>query len=159
ENNRASSTVVAQGQRAVLFVEPRVGDHKLLVDRLRTAKPNQKIVTIDPGRLPTDPTQLALVLSKFDCVILANVPAESLSPQQQQVIRSNTQDQGCGLVMIGGTQSYGSGGWQGTEIEKALPVTCDLKSTKVEGKSGLVLIMHASEISEGNMWQKKIARV
>ncbi len=61
--------------------------------------------------------------------------------------------------MIGGRQSFGGGGWQNTEVEKALPVTCDLKSLKVEGKSGLVLIMHASEIAEGNMWQKKIAKL
>jgi hypothetical protein len=61
--------------------------------------------------------------------------------------------------MIGGPQSFGAGGWQGTEVEKALPVTSDLKSMKVEGKSGLVLMMHASEMAEGNAWQKKIAKL
>ena len=61
--------------------------------------------------------------------------------------------------MIGGNQSFGAGGWQNTEIEKALPVNCDLKSMKVEGKSGLVLIMHASEMADGNAWQRKIAKL
>jgi hypothetical protein len=61
--------------------------------------------------------------------------------------------------MIGGPQSFGAGGWQGTEVEKALPVTSDLKSIKVEGKSGLVLIMHASEMRDGNAWEKKIAKL
>ena len=61
--------------------------------------------------------------------------------------------------MIGGPQAFGAGGWQDTEVEKALPVTADLKSVKVEGKSGLVLIMHASEMAEGNAWQKKIAKI
>src|SRR5262249_9593165 len=73
--------------------------------------------------------------------------------------RSNVHDQGCGLIMIGGPNGFGAGGWQETELEKALPVTCDLKALEVEGKSGLVLIMHASEIAEGDMWQKKIAKL
>ena len=60
------------------------------------------------------------------------------------MLRSNTHDQGCGLVMIGGPDSFGAGGWQNTPVEKALPVDCDIKSLKVQGKGGLVLIMHAS---------------
>jgi uncharacterized membrane protein len=157
ENNRASATVVARGQRNVLLIEPKSGEHELLVKRLQKAKSSLKVVAVEPGRLPAQPDQLALVLSKFDCVILANLPAETLSEAQQQVLRSNTHDQGSGLIMIGGPQGFGAGGWQGTEVEKALPVTCDLKAIKVEGKNGLVLIMHASEIADGNMWQKKIA--
>src|SRR5216684_1658647 len=35
----------------------------------------------------------------------------------------------------------------------------ELKSMKIEGKSGLVLIMHASEMAEGNAWQRKIAKL
>jgi uncharacterized membrane protein len=159
ENNRASTNVVARGQRFVLLVEPEAGAHKLLARRLQEAKSSLKVVAVTPGQLPRNADQLALILSRFDCVILANIPAESLSEEQQQVIRSNTHDQGCGLIMVGGPQGFGSGGWQGTEVEKALPVTCDLQSTKVEGKNGLVLIMHASEMAEGNFWQKKIARL
>jgi uncharacterized membrane protein len=159
ENNRASANVMSRGQRAVLLVEPEVGEHKLLADRLQKAKSGLKVVAIQPGNLPRNPAQLTFVLSKFDSVILANLPAESLTEEQQQVIRSNTHDQGCGLVMIGGPQSFGAGGWQGTEVEKALPVTSDLKSIKVEGKSGLVLIMHASETRDGNAWEKKIAKL
>ena len=159
ENNRASANVMARGQRAVLIVEPEVGAHQLLAERLRKAKSGLSVVAVEPKQLPTDTTQLALVLSRFDSVILANIPADELTEEQQKVIHSNTHDQGCGLVMIGGPQSFGAGGWQGTEVEKALPVTSDLKSMKVEGKSGLVLMMHASEMAEGNAWQKKIAKL
>ena len=96
-----------------------------------------------------------MVLGRFDGVVLANIPAEELTEEQQKVLRGNTHDQGAGLIMIGGPQSFGAGGWQDTEIEKALPVTCEIKSMKVEGKSGLVLIMHASEMADGNAWQKQ----
>lgn len=169
ENNWASVSVMARGQRAILLIEPRVGDHQLLIERLQQAKPSLKIVAVEPRRLPQDPAQLAVVLSKFDAVILANIPAETrdeekaeivgLTEEQQKVLRSNTHDQGAGMIVIGGPNSYGAGGWQGTELEKAWPVTSDLKSIKVEGKNGLVLIMHASEMAEGNAWQKKIAKL
>src|SRR5213076_518110 len=48
---------------------------------------------------------------------------------------------------------------QGTPVERALPVDCDIKSLKVQGKGGLVLIMHASEMADGNLWQKRIAKL
>jgi uncharacterized membrane protein len=159
ENNTASTNVMARGQKMVLLVEPKVGDHKLLADRLRKAKSSLNVVAVSPDQLPQEPAQLAFILSRFDCVILANLPAESLTEEQQKVIRSNTYDQGSGLIMVGGPQSFGAGGWQDTEVEKALPVTADLKSMKIDAKSGLVLIMHASEMAEGNMWQKKIAKI
>jgi hypothetical protein len=159
ENNRASASVMARGDRALLVVEPRLGDHKLFVDRLQKAKPSLKIVTVEPKTLPQDPAKLAIVLAKFDAVVLANIPADEITEEQQKVFRANTHDQGAGLIVIGGPQTYGAGGWQGSELEKALPVTSDLKSIKVEGKSGLVQIMHASEMAEGNAWQRKIAKL
>ena len=33
------------------------------------------------------------------------------------------------------------------------------KSVRIRGKSGLVLIMHASEMAQGNYWQKRIAKL
>src|SRR5262249_53213880 len=106
-----------------------------------------------------DRDKLAVFLSNFDCVILANVAADQVSEEQQEGIRSNTHDQGCGLVMVGGPEGYGAGGWKNTPVEKALPVDADIKSLKVQAKGGLVLIMHASEMADGNMWQKKIAKL
>ena len=81
------------------------------------------------------PERLNFFLSGFDCVILANVPRESFTAEQDAALRTCVHEQGCGLIMIGGRSSFGGGGWQNTEVEKALPVTCDFKSLKVEGRS------------------------
>ena len=163
DNNEARATVMTRGQRAILVLEPDKGSHQLLVDRLRATKTSLKVIAMTPEEMRNltkgDNERLATFLSKFDAVILANVPAESISEDEQKVIRSHVHDQGAGLVMIGGNQSFGAGGWQNTEIEKALPVNMELKSMKIEGKSGLVLIMHASEMAEGNAWQRKIAKL
>ncbi|MSQ93599.1 MAG: VWA domain-containing protein [Gemmataceae bacterium] len=169
DNNEARVCVMTRGQRAILILEDEAGNHQLLVDRLKSANPGIKVVTLmvndKEGRnelrnlTKGDNERLATFLSKFDAVFLANVPADFITPEEQQVIRSHVHDQGAGLVMIGGNQSFGAGGWQNTEIEKTLPVNMELKSMKIEGKSGLVLIMHASEMAEGNAWQRKIAKL
>jgi uncharacterized membrane protein len=158
-NNYAYATVLTRGEKKVLLIEPSSGEHDLLVRTLRKAKSSMKVGTITPAQLPQDPDKLNFFLGGFDCIILANVPRESFTNEQDAALRTCVHEQGVGLVMIGGKNSFGAGAWQNTEVEKALPVTCDLKSLKVEGRSGLVLIMHASEIAEGNMWQKKIAKL
>lgn len=161
QNNVATTHVVATGQRLILLVETKSDDHQLLVKRLRNLGKEGKfrVHSTVADKLPKDPAELGLYLSSYDCVLLANVAAGELNPDQQEMIRSNTENQGCGLIMIGGPDSFGAGGWQDTPVEKALPVDCDIKSFKVEGKGGLVLYMHASEIAEGNRWQKEVAKL
>jgi len=166
QNNKATTHVVARGRRRVLLIEARRGEHAYLVGEMLSRKID--ITTVLVEALPKDKDRLAVLLSNFDCVILANVPADSvdndkpenaLDEDQQEVLRSNTHEQGCGLVVIGGPDSYGAGGWQNTPIEKALPVDSEIKALKVQGKGGLVMIMHASEMADGNFWQKKIAKL
>jgi len=159
QNNRASAGVVARGDRSVLLIEQEAGEHKLLARRLQHKDSGLKVVSVVATSLPKDSETFAFILNKFDGLILANLPAELINEEQQRVIRSAVHDQGLGLIMIGGPQAFGAGGWQGSEVEKALPVTADLKSLKIETQSGLVLIMHASEIAEGNAWQRKIAKL
>jgi Mg-chelatase subunit ChlD/uncharacterized membrane protein len=166
QNNKATAHVVARGRRRVLLLEAVPHQHDYYIREMRARKID--ITNLKIEELPKDKDKLTVLLSNFDCIILANVPADSpdltkpenaLSEDQQEAIRSNTHEQGCGLVVIGGPDSYGAGGWQNTPIEKALPVESEIKALKVQGKGGLVLIMHASEMAEGNYWQKKIAKL
>lgn len=171
QNNAATTHVLALGRRRILFVESRANaaadgslradpDHGYLCERLRAAQGAKfQLSVIHAGQLPSNPANLGLFLSTYDCVVLANVPANDLTDEQMELIRSNTYDQGCGLVMIGGPDSFGAGGFQSTPVEKALPVDCDIQSVKVAGKGGLVLIMHATEAADGNALQKQLAKL
>lgn len=170
QNNRATTHVVSRGQRRILLIEPKEGDHQFLVEQLIAAK-KFEVETITVEKLPADKDKFQILLSNYDSVILANVAASdiaaegevgaagSISEIQQEVLRSNTHDQGAGLVMIGGPNGFGAGGWQGTPVEKALPVDCEIKALEIQGKGGLALIMHASEMANGNYWQKQIAKL
>lgn len=74
--------------------------------------------------------------AKFDVVILGDLDISFLSPPQQQLIEQRA-SAGGGLLMIGGQNSFGPGGFQNTPIEKALPVfTGDL--TAAQEKSEFV---------------------
>lgn len=159
-NNRATAAVVSRGQRRVLFLDDNVGrgsGHQHLIDSLRKAK--IRVDRLAADKLPPDKGDLGVFLSNFDCVVIANVPAERFSGDQMESLRTTVYDQGCGLVMVGGPDSFGPGGYQGTAVEAALPVDCEIKALKAAGKGGLVLIMHASEMADGNKWQKEIAKL
>src|SRR6185436_16518312 len=106
-------------------------------------------------------------LQRYDTIILANVPQSSgddannvtsFSDDQIKMLVRNTEELGCGLIMIGGPNSFGAGGWTNTELEKAMPVDFQIKSAKVVPVGALVLNMHASEIPKANYWQKVICQ-
>ncbi len=106
-------------------------------------------------------------LQAYDAVILAGVPRvsgesveqiSSFTDDQIEMLVSNTQQLGAGLLMIGGPEAFGAGGWVGTKIEEAMPVDFKIKNSKIQAVGALALIMHASEMAEGNHWQKVIAK-
>jgi Ca-activated chloride channel homolog len=61
-------------------------------------------------------------LSSFDLLVLDNVPAFQLSHAKMETIEKYVRDFGGGLLVIGGSQSYGAGGYYRTPMERVLPV-------------------------------------
>ena len=82
----------------------------------------------------------------------------SFRDEQIEMLVRNTQQMGAGLVMLGGPNSFGAGGWANTKLEDAMPVDFQIKNAKIEAVGALVLVMHASEMAAGNHWQKVVAR-
>lgn len=161
-NNVAEGFTYARGTAQVLLIEGTKGEHAELVKALREKKLEVKVLTapdvdgsggVGGDPLPDDLGQL----QPFDTVILADVPKDSLTESQQKLLEANVHDMGAGLIMLGGPRSFGAGGWQNSPIEKALPVDMQIKAMRVQGKSAMVMMMHASEIAEGNYWQKVVA--
>lgn len=152
-NNLASGFTWIRGEGKILLVHSPKEDPTALVERMGREK--LRLIPRTPDKLRENLADLR----QFDAVVLSNVPAESLPAAVQEALVANTRELGAGLVMVGGPDSFGAGGYRGTVIEKALPVDMEVKSTKIRGKGALVLILHASEIPEGNFWQKKIAKL
>jgi len=68
--------------------------------------------------LPATPAELFA----YDAVVLSNAPRASFTDQQLAWIDRWVNERGGGLSMVGGPQSFASGGWRGTVLEKMLPV-------------------------------------
>src|SRR5262249_29630502 len=163
QNNQASAFTHVQGKGLVLLIEnaetPGEFDH--LVERLRHE--GLEVVVQPTNRLFTSIADL----QRYDTVILADSPrasgddaatVTSFSDEQIKMLVRNTEELGCGLIMIGGPNSFGAGGWTNTDLEKAMPVDFQIKSAKVVPVGALVLNMHASEIPQANFWQKVICQ-
>ena len=154
ENNRAIADLLLKGEGRVLLVtdpDNPTNDADGLVAALRASK--HRVETTDSLTLPND----SLALQPYDSIALINVPAESLGAMQQRALRDAVYRQGTGLLMVGGEQSFGPGGYNRTPIEEALPVTMDVKQKKVLPKGALAIILHTCEFAQGNEWGKRIA--
>ncbi|MDE2506341.1 MAG: VWA domain-containing protein [Planctomycetota bacterium] len=162
-NNSAAGFTQARGKGHVLLIEGTKGEHSEFVRALQEKKIQVTSLTApkvdgsgDVGGDPM-PTDLAQ-LQPYDALILGNVPKDAFTLAQHALFETNTHDMGAGLIMLGGPDSFGAGGWMNTPVEKALPVDMQIKALKVQGKSAMAMVMHATEIPEGNYWQKVIAK-
>ncbi|MFH1378214.1 MAG: glutamine amidotransferase [Planctomycetota bacterium] len=99
------------------------------------------------------------LLHNYDCIILANIDRYDLGAERDAALEVAVRDYGVGLAMIGGISSFGAGGYIGSAVERALPVTCDVKDNEVLSNGALVVILHTCEFMDGNVWAKKIAQV
>ncbi|MBL9001173.1 MAG: VWA domain-containing protein [Phycisphaerae bacterium] len=149
-NNEALAVTFVTGEGKVLVLADgqTVPDH--LVDALRRANLR---VEVRPSELaPTSLTEM----NAFDAIILMDQSAYGYSQQQQEELRQYVHDTGGGLIMIGGPNSFGAGGWIGSPLEDALPVNLDIPSKRQMPKGALALVMHSCEMPEGNFYGKKV---
>jgi uncharacterized membrane protein len=133
DNNRAVGTVVVRGKPQVLLAEKDRSQAQSLAAALRSQ--NMDVTVVEAAQIPKDMAGL----QKYDGVVLSNISSLKLTKPQMAVIRDYVRDHGGGLMMIGGEESFGLGGYYRTPIEEALPVTMEVKQ-KVEIPSLAVVL-------------------
>ncbi len=154
QNNEATAYTYVRGKGRVLLIEPfdTPGIHAMLVEQLR--KSDIEVVVQPSNQLFGSLAEL----QAFDVVILANVPRTSgdsastltqFTEDQMQMLVRNTQQLGAGLLMIGGPDSLGVGGWTRTPIEEAMPIDFEIKNTKVVAIGALMLVIDSSGSMDG----------
>jgi Ca-activated chloride channel homolog len=121
ENNRAIGTVVVRGRPQVLLAEKDPSQAQALAAALRSQ--HVDVAVVGPDRIPKD----IAGLQKYDGIILSNVSSLKMSKPQMEHIRDYVREYGGGLIMVGGEESFGLGGYYRTPVEEALPVTMEVK--------------------------------
>lgn len=154
ENNEATAFTHVRGRGQVLFIEDwaKAGQFDKLIDLLGRQKLE---VTVQPSnRLFASLAEL----QRYDLVVLADVARTSgdaadqltqFSDEQIDMLVLNTRHFGSGLLMIGGPDSFGAGGWTNTALEKAMPVDFQVKNAKVLPRGALMLVIDSSGSMSG----------
>lgn len=117
ENNSAKALVMTGGKPKALYVASDEAGADYLYQTL-TQKGMEIVLLTDPSRLPTSLSEM----QNYNTVVFDDVPADSFSIAQMRMIESYVHDLGGGFVMIGGTNSFGSGNYHETPVENVLPV-------------------------------------
>ena len=148
QNNVARAFTNVEGPQTVLLIgtatdEP---DNELLVEALEREGIRVQTEMAESLAIETS------TLQDFAAVILANVPAELFSAEQQRALAAYVRDLGGGLIMLGGDESFAAGGWQGSVVEDIMPVKFDVDSVKQIPRGALAIVMHACEMPQGNAW-------
>lgn len=160
-NNRGEAFTITPGAGSALLVDgvsrgDPSGAGRTLARTLERGGVRVRVVA--PDAIPSDP----LSLQAYDLVLLENVAAEEVPEETQQALRAWVHDLGGGLVMIGGPDSFGAGGWKGSALEPILPVRLDLPEQLIVPSAALMIVMDSSgsmrrSVMGGTRTQQQVA--
>lgn len=142
-NNRFATTVVVPGRPTVLYVEGVRGRGSYLASALSAG--DFEVDVRSPRAIPSSLREL----ERFDFFILSDVAADEVSLTQRDVIERYVRDLGGGFLMAGGENSFGLGGWQGTRMERMLPVRMDGERRRDQPSLALALVIDKSGSMNG----------
>ncbi len=149
-NNRAVAVTFVGSEGKILVIDDAT-DSRFLVQALNES--NMAVDVMEPAALARG----TVFLSGYDAIVMANIPRWALTDEEDKAVHAYVHDLGGGLVMLGGTQSFGAGGWIDSEVARVLPVRLDPPMTRQMPRGALALIMHSTEMPQGNFWGQKIA--
>lgn len=144
ENNLGEALIQVVGPPRVLLVEQTPGDSASLESALQST--GILTATAAPAQLP----RLASDLAAYQAVVLVNIPASSIGADGMALLQAAVRDLGMGLVVIGGADSYGPGGYSGTPLETALPVQIQLPQNIQKPPVAVMLVLESTEGSQGD---------
>jgi Ca-activated chloride channel family protein len=139
ENDAGHLLVAARPRPRVLVLEGRGGSAAPFARALRTEE-----LEVEPraarGALPA--------LAPYDLVVLADVPRATLGTGAQEALETFLREGG-GLLVAGGPDSFGSGGYLGTRLATLLPVRQDPTDERTEATLALALVIDRSGSMSG----------
>ena len=155
ENNEVRNYLYLEGPGRILVVtDPQSNPAEWHAMVLALKQGEREVEVLSALEFPYDP----LSLMPYDAVIFADVAADSMLGTQMDALHDAIRNLGIGFMMVGGPNSFGPGGWQGSVVEKALPISMEITDKKILPKGALAIILHTCEFPQGNSWAKRITK-
>lgn len=138
DNNAAKALVYTNGKPRILLIDTDVKQAKDLAYALE-----QEGIKVDVRPTQGIPDNLS-DLQNYELVALSNVPATVMSTRQMNLLRTYVQELGGGLLMVGGDQAFGLGGYYKSTVEEILPVRSDFEKEKEKPSIAMMLVIDKS---------------
>ena len=142
-NNQAATTISVSGQPRVLVIHDKP---QHLRQAARAMK--EQGIEMDVRGVRGLPDSLRGMLG-FDAIMLADVPATSIEPQQMKWLKQYVSDFGGGLIMTGSENSFGLGGYFKTPVEDVLPLVSRFEKEKQKPSLAMILVIDKSGSMSG----------
>ena len=144
QNNQLSAFTQISDRPNVLLVEKGNGGENL-------ARYIESFVQINRVQPDEVPTTLQGIMS-YDAFVLSDISAEWLDINFLNLLEQAVQNQGKGLLTLGGENSYAPGGYRNTPLETILPVSMDIRPKEENPDLGLVLVIDKSGSMSGGQY-------
>lgn len=137
QNNEFVSSIEVPGPPRVLLIDRKPEQATYLAQALASQQLDVDV------RGPTATPQSLSELAPFHFVILSDVARSDISRGAEALLEQYVRGGG-GLLYSGGEAAYGPGGWQGSNLEKILPVTMDSHKEKEIPGVAMALVIDRS---------------
>lgn len=144
QNNRAATFTEVQGPPRMLLIASEAARAANLRDALTAA--GVRVDVRSPSDAPASLTQL----NQYAGVVLVDTPSRLVPQALMEALPLYVRELGRGFAMIGGTESFGAGGYRRTRIEEVLPVNLDPLDMRQQPDLALVMVIDRS----GSMGEK-----
>ncbi len=144
ENDQGILAITVDAPARVLIVAGHMTDAAPLAQALRA----QSIDTDVSPRARAVEALDATALARADLVVLADLPRPALTNGVVGRLDTYVRDGG-GLLVTGGPNAFGPGGWTGSGLESLLPVRLDLPDRRDEPTLALALVIDRSGSMSG----------
>jgi len=136
ENNRAAIMIGIRGSKPLLCVSG-TKQHNFS-SLLQAGGVNLKTIS------PENTRWTLAELSNYSGVILENVAANHIGDTGMEMISAWIEDSGSGLMMTGGRNAFGPGGYFRSPLERILPISMELKKEHRKFNLAIVVVMDRS---------------
>ncbi len=136
ENNSARLLIGIQGPKPLLCL---TASNDSGLARLLEAG-GLKVKAVSPESFPWSLEEL----SNYSALIIENVPADKIGARGMENITAWVKETGAGLMITGGKNAYGPGGYYRSQLEPIMPVSMELKREHRKLSMAIVVAMDRS---------------